>query len=414
MSKFTKALEKHRQLKDLSHRPPGASKVAPLPSLHNMKDRRESSEEPSQEAQQDKTAETTVNRVQDGGRAAAASRVAEDIPCEPAENGDFICWDYIDEVEETSGGAPQGEPVLLRRAGEKSSRMAAPAGAQPGRRTMEGAREKAKASAVQQAAEPRAKQQATVKKGTPKPPGGKPATPARRFRVDRDLISLTDPHSVESELFRALRSKILFPLDGRPCRSVMVTSAASGEGKSFVAANLAVNLARNIDHHVLLMDCDLREPSVHRKFGFRNVKGLSDYLANGIGLAPLLLKTGINKLTLLPAGRPPENPAEILSSAKMEALLDEVMARYDDRYIIIDAPPPLVVPDTSAIAKKVDGILLVVRHAKTDYAILEDLVDEVGKDKIIGAVINQCKMRSSKNYGYSRYSKYGKYGRRKK
>jgi exopolysaccharide/PEP-CTERM locus tyrosine autokinase len=239
-----------------------------------------------------------------------------------------------------------------------------------------------------------------------------PPSPSK-YRIDSDLISLIAPRSLEAELFRALRSKILFPLDGRLCRSIMVTSATSGEGKSFVAANLAVNMAANVDQHVLLMDCDLRAPCVHRKFGFRNVKGLSNYLANGLSLQSLLLKTGINKLTLLPAGTPPDNPAEILSSAKMEQLLDEVMERYEDRTIIIDAPPPLVVPDTSAIAKKVDGILLVVQHAKTDYALLEELIAEVGQEKIIGAVINQCNMRSSHKYGYSRYTKYGKYGRKK-
>ena len=227
-------------------------------------------------------------------------------------------------------------------------------------------------------------------------------------RIDGDLISLHAPYSREAELFRALRNKILFPKDGRACRSVMVTSAASGEGKSFVAANLAVNLARNIDHHVLLMDCDLRAPCVHQKFGFGPVKGLSDYLTNGHSLQSLLLKTDVDKLTLLPAGTPPDNPAEILSSARMACLLDEVMARYPDRYIIIDAPPPLIVPDTSAVMNKVDGVLLVVKHGQTNYHLIEALIEEIGPDKIIGAFINQCKMRSSQKYGYSRYNRYGK------
>jgi protein-tyrosine kinase len=230
--------------------------------------------------------------------------------------------------------------------------------------------------------------------------------------IDRDLVSLRNPDSMETKLFKHLRNKILFPQEGRAPRSIMVTSALSGEGKSFVAANLAVNLAQNIDEHVLLMDCDLRVPCLHLKFGFGEVKGLSEYLANGTTLSPLLLlKTSVNKLTLLPAGSPPANPAEILSSDKMADLIDELLARYDDRYIIIDAPPPLVVPDINAIAKKVDGIILVTNYRKTNLDLLDELIGEVGIEKIIGAVINRSRARSSRRYGYKRLQKYSKYNR---
>jgi Mrp family chromosome partitioning ATPase len=114
----------------------------------------------------------------------------------------------------------------------------------------------------------------------------------------------------------------------------MVTSAVPGEGKSFIASNLAINLAQNIAKYVLLADCDLRRPSIHRRFGFSQVKGLSDHLENGTRLSSLLLKTVVDKLTLLPAGQPPLNPSEILSSAKMGNLIDELKSRYDDRYLI--------------------------------------------------------------------------------
>jgi protein-tyrosine kinase len=251
----------------------------------------------------------------------------------------------------------------------------------------------------------------TAPKDRPEPRGQRREPPADQCRIHSDLISLCAPDSPETELFKVLRNKILFPREGTPPRSIMVTSAMSGEGKSFVAANLAVNLAKSIDQHVLLMDCDLREPCVHRKFGFGEVMGLSEYLANGTSLAPLLLKTEVQKLTLLPAGTPPENPAEILSSVKMDALMDELLARYDDRYIIIDAPPPLIVPDTSAIVKKVDGIVLVVHYGKTDFGLIEELIGQVGQEKIIGAVINRSKARSSRRYAYNRYRKYGKYSR---
>lgn len=230
--------------------------------------------------------------------------------------------------------------------------------------------------------------------------------------IDGDLISLRDPHSTETKLFKYLRNKILHPIKGKPPRTIMVTSAMSGEGKSFIAANLAINMAQNIDEHVLLMDCDLRVPCLHHKFGFTEVVGLSEYLTNEIALSPLLmLKTSVNKLTLLPAGSTPDNPAEILSSEKMKDLIDELKTRYDDRYIIIDAPPPLVVPDVNAIANKVDGIILVASYRKTNYDLLDELVEEIGTEKIIGAVINRSKARSSRRYGYKRLEKYTKYNR---
>jgi Mrp family chromosome partitioning ATPase len=151
---------------------------------------------------------------------------------------------------------------------------------------------------------------------------------------------------------------------------------------------------------------------MHQKFGFGEVMGLSEYLTGDIALSPqLMLKTSVKKLTLLPAGKTPDNPAEILASDKMAALIDELTARYDDRYIIIDAPPPLVVPDTYAIVKKIDGIVLVTNYRKTKLDLLDELVGEVGTDKIIGAVINRSRARSSGSYGYRRLRKYAKYNR---
>ncbi|MBW2589634.1 MAG: CpsD/CapB family tyrosine-protein kinase, partial [Deltaproteobacteria bacterium] len=158
--------------------------------------------------------------------------------------------------------------------------------------------------------------------------------------VDKNIVSFLEPQSFEAEQFKHLKTNILFPVSGNPPRSIMVTSAVPGEGKSFVASNLAVSIAQNIDQHVLLMDCDMRKASVHSNFGFDEVEGLSGYLSKETSLSSLLLKTDINKLTILPGGKPPNNPAELMSSNKMSELLKEVTSRYNDRYIIIDSPPP--------------------------------------------------------------------------
>ena len=225
-------------------------------------------------------------------------------------------------------------------------------------------------------------------------------------KIDPNLVSVVNPESLETEIFKVLRAKILFSASGKPPRSIMVTSAVPGEGKSFVAANLAVNMAQNIEDHVLLMDCDLRRPTIHRLFGLGRVKGLSDHLSNGNNIPELLIKTGFGKLSLFPSGSPPHNPSEILSSAKMASLLDELKARYQDRYLIIESPPPMLAPETVAIAKQVDAIIVVIKFGSTPMDVVEELIDNLGKEKIIGAVINRFDARTSRYYGYRKYGKY--------
>ena len=225
-----------------------------------------------------------------------------------------------------------------------------------------------------------------------------PAKYARR-EIEKNLVTLMNPQTFEAEQFKILRTNLLFPESGKTPRSVMVTSAVPGEGKSFVAANLAVSVARHVNWNVLLIDCDLRRPSIHKQFGFKNVSGLSDYLANGTALQPLLLKTGIENLTILPAGKLPDNPSELLSSERMAALLEEVAARYHDRLIILDSPPPKLTAESSALATYVDGILVVVKYESTPKDSVTELIRKLGRDKILGAVVNNF------DAGFSRYHK---------
>jgi exopolysaccharide/PEP-CTERM locus tyrosine autokinase len=217
--------------------------------------------------------------------------------------------------------------------------------------------------------------------------------------IEKELITLRNPHSFEAEQFKILRTNLLFAKSGKIPRSVMVTSAMPGEGKTFVAANLAISIAQHVNWNVLLIDCDLRRPNVHRQFGFLNATGLSEYLANGTDLEPLLLKTGIENLTILPAGTLPDNPSELLSSERMASLLHEVSTRYNDRLIILDSPPPKMTAEAGALARYVDGILLVVKYGGTPKDSVTELISKLGKDKILGAVINNF------DAGFSRYQK---------
>ena len=242
------------------------------------------------------------------------------------------------------------------------------------------------------------KKQPVVK--APAPTAPKPSLPlSHNKQMDRNLVSLFNPQSFEAEQFKILRSNLLYPVSGNPPRSVMVTSPLPGEGKSFVASNLAISVALNINRHVLLMDCDLRRPSIHTRFGFYDVPGLSDYLSNGKSLSDLLIRTSVDKLTILPAGRPPDNPSELLSSERMSELLTEATERYPDRLIILDSPPPTLTAETSVLARWVDGVVIVVKHCKTLREGVSTIIEKIGRDKIIGAVLNDFQVYSSRYYG---------------
>ena len=140
---------------------------------------------------------------------------------------------------------------------------------------------------------------------------GEKTVPFDLKTVDRNLVTLLKPQSYEAEQFKILRTNLLFPVSGAAPRSILVTGALPADGKSFVSANLAVSIAMNINKHVLLIDCDLRKPDLNRLFGLGNTAGLSDYLQNHKTLESLLVRTGIDKLTLLPSGPVPPNPSEL-------------------------------------------------------------------------------------------------------
>ena len=224
-------------------------------------------------------------------------------------------------------------------------------------------------------------------------------------KADRNLVSVLKPHSIESEQFRVLKNSLLFPESGKPPRTVMVTSTSQGEGKSFVASNLAAAIAYSIDEYVLLVDCDLRHPTIHTMFGVENNEGLSTYLTKGVPLSSLLKKTFLQKLTILPGGRPPGNPSELISSEQMRRMIKEVESRYDDRYVILDAPPPYITSEANALAKYVDGVVIVVKYGQTRKDRLQDIIDIYGKDRILGVVKNFAKGKFGLSYGYK--YKYG-------
>lgn len=208
------------------------------------------------------------------------------------------------------------------------------------------------------------------------------------------------------EVFKILRSRILHPADGKASpRTIMVTSAIPGEGKSFVAANLGISFAQGLDQYALIVDCDLRTPRVGKKFGVDDRTGLVDYLRNDKDISQVIRKTSVNKLSVISGGVVPVNPAELLSSHKMKTLVEELSSKYDDRKIIFVSPPTLTAAESSILAEHVDGVVLVVRQGKAGRPHIDKFVELMGENRILGIVFNDhsvnfLERKLMKGYGY--------------
>ena len=233
---------------------------------------------------------------------------------------------------------------------------------------------------------------------------------------DERLASFFLPGSLASEQFRKLRTYLLQLNVQNPPKTIMVTSANSGEGKTFVSANLAAGLARELHAHALLVDCDLRVPSLANLFGYSNRLGLTDYLRDSRKIADLLLKTRVEKLSLLPGGNVPENPTELIGSKKMEDLVHELQSRYNDRYVIFDSTPLLATSESEVLSKLVDGIIIVVKAGVTPRETVKQAISFLDKKKILGVVLNNLEFKApglhSRYFGSSGY--YYHYGYEKK
>lgn len=206
---------------------------------------------------------------------------------------------------------------------------------------------------------------------------------------DERLVAAFGAASAVSEEFRRLRTHILHPPDGAsPPRTILVTSVLPQEGKTFICGGLGVALAQGVKEHVLMIDCDLRRPFLATLFGQDHEQGLADYLGSGVELGGLIRKTGLGKLSLVSSGLPPTNPAELLGSEGLAAMVREVKERYADRYILLDSPPLQQAAETAILAKLVDGVVLVVREGRSRREAVARFVNSIGPEKIIGVVFN--------------------------
>ncbi|MCC6510800.1 MAG: polysaccharide biosynthesis tyrosine autokinase [Pirellulaceae bacterium] len=214
------------------------------------------------------------------------------------------------------------------------------------------------------------------------------------------LLTFYAPDSRASETFRALRTQVMFSAGGDH-KILATTSSNQGAGKSMLSSNMAISMA-GLGSNVLLIDCDMRLPQVHRLFGVSNEKGLADAIAHPEMVDSLVVPSGVPNLTLLPSGQSPANPAELLSRPECKELLESLRQKY--AYIILDCPPVLAVSDPSILAPMADGVLFVsvVDSESRPKTLRAKRILEGVNAKIIGIVVNRSD-ESSQRYGYQAY-----------
>ncbi|HTP66078.1 MAG TPA: XrtA-associated tyrosine autokinase [Geobacteraceae bacterium] len=236
----------------------------------------------------------------------------------------------------------------------------------------------------------------------------KPVPPSTKIEITNPLLLAANDFDLPvAEEYRKLKSAIVYATKKEGfLNTIMVTSAISGEGKSLTALNLAISLAQEHDHTVLLVDADLRSPFICEYLGIAAKKGLSDCLREGFPISDVLIKTGLGNLTIFPAGERVTNPVEFFSSQKMKDLLSEVKHRYADRYIIFDMPPILPFAETRLLGSIVDGVVFVVKEGGTSLHNIKEALDSLKDANILGLVYNEATEASLDN-GYHYY--YGKY-----
>ena len=232
-------------------------------------------------------------------------------------------------------------------------------------------------------------------------PAPSPVAPS----FDGQLVAAIAPQSTAAERYRLLRTRIRQAERGRTLRSIIVTSPSKGDGKSLTAANLALTMAQEFHQRVLLLDADLRRPSVARLFGLPDGPGLAEVLMGVADLESALVRLDEQHLTVLPAGAPVAQPAELLGSASMRRVLDTLSKTYDR--ILIDMPPVSPLADVHVLSPTVDGLLMIVRAGSTSKPAIERALSGLDVTKVLGLVLNGTGDPIPDGYEYGGYGYIG-------
>lgn len=246
-----------------------------------------------------------------------------------------------------------------------------------------------------------------------------PAQTSKHVTLDLDALSAAgivtpnSPRSYLADQFRLVKRPLLSNVKGQGASGlkhgnlIMVTSSLAGEGKSFSSVNLAMSIAMELDNTVMLVDADVARPSVLRMLGLPPSPGLLDLLEGKVDMQSVLLKTNIDKLTILPSGTPHPKATELLASDAMRALLDDMAQRYPDRIIIFDSPPLLLTTEARVLATQMGQVLLVVQAEKTLQSDVQHALSTIKTCSNISLVLNKVRGASEGNYGYGYGYGYG-------
>ena len=215
---------------------------------------------------------------------------------------------------------------------------------------------------------------------------------------DSKLVCLTAQESFAAEKFRFLGVRLRQLQQSRPLKKLLITSTIPEEGKSTVSANLAAILARKQQPKILLLEGDLRRPSLAKQFGLGRNPGLSEWLQGEPRPIKHIYRLEGPNLWFLPAGQPPQNPLELMQSGRLSELLNQLSAWFD--WIIIDSPPVLPLADTSVWMRLADGILLVTRQGTTEKRQLQRGLEALEQSKLLGALVNGSTTTAHSNYYY--------------
>jgi capsular exopolysaccharide synthesis family protein len=223
----------------------------------------------------------------------------------------------------------------------------------------------------------------------------------RDGKLDHRLVAALAPQSLVAEQYRSLRTRISSAENGRALRAIIVTSPGKGDGKSLTAANLALTMAQEYQHRVLLIDADLRRPTLHQLFSLREAPGLTDVLMGAATLDDAFVPLSEHHLTVLPSGVPAMHPAELLGSAAMRRVMDAARTRFDR--VILDMPPVSPLADVHVLANTADGVLLIVRAGSTPKPAIERALASLAPNKVLGLVLNEVGTDAAAE-GYGSYA----------
>ena len=226
--------------------------------------------------------------------------------------------------------------------------------------------------------------------------------PVEGGQVDPHIVAYHHPHSHLTESFRRLKAMLGSIAGGTTLRTVTITSAGKGEGKSTTALNLAVTMCQDFDKRVAIVDADLRRPRIHRLLGMTPRRGLSDVLGGEVLPEDVLITNSVPRLTIMPGGHSSKSPAEMLASPRMRQLIEELKSRFD--VIIFDTPPVLTVADAIVLGPMTDGVVLVIQAGKVRKRPIQRAVELLHNSKILGFVLNRGDLVLS-HYGYRYYDR---------